>query len=299
MTAVGRPTPCLRETEFLFVHPVEVAVVDMLGGIARQPALLLRREIDDVHVAVALLAEHRAVRGQLGCSRAAPAELQLLRSERVDVEVRGAGPPIELSKVRLEDDVLEITRPLESVVEKRIACPGHHEPFAREEQGICSRRGIVDPNELAIRPRIFSNEGEPCSATELNTDRQRALAGERRSRLERLGQRRVALFLLRDSAGRRQQSDADEEESRSGGSHHERLREPGTGRSRRVRSRYAGRNIYKSLYTSGSDSLVTEAVAACCVWRCGSGLGVVATRNASRKSPDSLSFAPMYSPSER
>ena len=74
--AVGRPAPRLRETELFFVHPVEVAVEDVLGRVGRQPPFLLRREIDDVHVAVALFAEHRAVGRELGGARAAAAELQ-------------------------------------------------------------------------------------------------------------------------------------------------------------------------------------------------------------------------------
>ena len=74
--AVRRPVPRLREAELLLVHPVEVAVEHVLRRVGRQPPLLLRREIDDVHVAVALVAEHRAVRRELGGARAFAAELQ-------------------------------------------------------------------------------------------------------------------------------------------------------------------------------------------------------------------------------
>ena len=73
--AVGRPTPRLWQAELFFIDPIEVAVEDVRSRVGRQPTLLMSREIDDVHVAVALLAEHRSVGRELGGSGALTGEL--------------------------------------------------------------------------------------------------------------------------------------------------------------------------------------------------------------------------------
>ena len=163
VTALGRPLPRLREPVLLLVHPVEVAVVDVLRRIPRQPLLLVRREIGDVHVTASLESEHRAIGRELTGSRPLGGELHAALRKRVDVEIGDPRPAEDRLEVRLKDEVPGVLRPLERVVAERLIRSRKREACCGEENRVSSAGGVVGMNDRRAGARIAFRVGEPHS----------------------------------------------------------------------------------------------------------------------------------------
>ncbi len=170
------------------------------------------REARDIHVAVTLEAEHRAVGRELAGSRPLGGDLHAAIGERVDVEIGDPRTAVDRLEVRLKDEMLRVLRPLEPVVAEWLVRARKGESSRCEENRVFPAGRIVGTNDRRAGRGIAVCVGVSLSAF-YPVDASRPLSAvEDCTRLHCLVHVREPLLFLRGRDQRQSDDEPDEKE---------------------------------------------------------------------------------------